>query len=184
MAQQRLPDAEKDHRALQDVFDEVATLASKRQHKMMRLLYVINDDEEVFSRRFGEYDAALVEWNERLNAIFAKLTMHLEWRFTHRLEHGIQRSFALLGSELEDFVERRRNDKRISDVEIIRVRQRLNHLQGQIFAFNRDILKFSLERKKKIYKEKQLTIYTLDSFPTWKLFKALFKPRVHREDIF
>jgi len=56
---QRLSDAEKDHRALQDVFDEVATLASKRQHKMMRLLYVINDNEDVLKQRFGEYDTAV-----------------------------------------------------------------------------------------------------------------------------
>ena len=29
----------------------------------------------------------------------------------------------------------------------------------------------------------QLTLHTLDSFPTWELFKALFKARVHREDV-
>src|SRR5262245_56868417 len=72
MAQQRLSDAEKDHQALQAVFDEVASLASKRQHKMFRLLHLINDDKEVFNQRLSEYDSALVEWNERLNAIFAK----------------------------------------------------------------------------------------------------------------
>jgi len=183
-AQQRLSDAEKDHRALQDVFDEVATLAGKRQHKMMRLFYVINDNEDVLKQRFGEYDTAVAEWNERFNAISAKLTMHLEWSFTHRLEDGIQKSFVSLGNELERFVKRRKNNERISATEILRVRQRLDLLQRHIFQFNRDMLKFLLGRKQEIYKEKPLTLHTLDSFPTWELFKALFNPRIRRNEIF
>jgi hypothetical protein len=46
ISQQRLADAEKEHQALQDVFDEVATLAGRRQHKMMRLLSRISSNDE------------------------------------------------------------------------------------------------------------------------------------------
>jgi hypothetical protein len=179
VSQQRLADKEDQYRALEGIFDEVATLASKRQHKMVRLLSVITGEDDLLIRtRFAEYDTALVEWNERLNTLYAKLTIHLRWRFTKRLEDEIHANFVWAGDILERITKRRLARLQIEPEELVSLLLRLNQLQGKIFALNRDILRVLLEQKAELYVDKMPTVHTLDRFPTWELFKALFKPRI------
>lgn len=178
-AQQHFADTEKAYGALQDIFDEVASLGSRRQHRMFRLLSILRDsNDDRIKERLSEYDGAVVEWNERLNVIYAKLTLHLEWRFTRRLDSEIQPLFVRLGRRLEMLTKRRLAGLEISDSEIRNTREALDRLQGELSVFHRDILKFLLDQKNKLYEAKKLAPETLQSFPTWELFKALFKPRV------
>jgi hypothetical protein len=184
ISQQRLADRESQYRALEGIFDEVATLASKRQHKMVRLLSALNNDDDYLVRnRLDEYDAALVEWNERLNALYAKLTIYTRWGLTKRLEGEIQANFVSAGARLEVLTKRRLSGATVNASEVASLRARLNHLQGRIFAFNRDILKILLDQKGALYADKFPTAETLDRFPTWQLFVALFKQRIERHDV-
>jgi hypothetical protein len=180
-SQQRLSDTDREYRGFQELFDEVATLASRRQHKMVRLLSGIRSgDVDLVKQRLAEYDIALVDWNEKLNSIFAKLTMYLRWQFTKRLEDDIQPTFVRIGRELETLARARIAGSGADSTKCRQLDRELNRLQRHIFEFNRDVLRFILTKKNELYEEMPFRADTLDRFPTWELFKALFQPRVQR----
>jgi hypothetical protein len=180
-SQQRLSDTERKYQEFQELFDEVAALASRRQHKMVRLLSSIRSgDVDLVKQRLAEYDTALVDWNEKLNAIFAKLTMYLRWQFTKRLEGHIQPTFVRIGRELEALARARILRSEGNLPKCRQLQRELDRLQRDIFEFNRDVLRFILTKRDELYEEIPFSADTLDRFPTWELFKALFKPRVQR----
>ena len=136
ISQQRLADTQKDYQSLQDLFDEIAGLAGKRHHRMVRLLASIRSfDADVTRQRFTEYDSISTEWNERLNAIFAKLTMYLQYDYTWRLEHDIHHRFVTLGSELERLARQKISGRSIDRSQCIAVQRGLNSLQATVFIF-------------------------------------------------
>jgi hypothetical protein len=181
ISQQRFSDNQKEFQTLQDLFDEVAGLSSKRQHKMIRLLAAIRSlDAEKTQQRLTDYDAVVVEWNEHLNAIYAKLTMHLSFDLTKRLEDDIHKAFVTLDATLVALAQKKIFGEPIDRSQLTGVQQALNALQGRLFAFDRDILRHNLERKKAALYTDPFTPQTLDTFPTWELLKALFKTRVER----
>lgn len=184
LSQQRILDAEREHKALEEIFDEVTSLAGKRQHRMRRLLDVlVHGDVKLVNKRLSEYDDSVVAWNERLNALFAKITMHLDWGLTKRLEDRIHGSFVSIGHDLERMTKCRLAKGKIPPTDISRVSNKLNELQATLFTFNRDTLKAISEKKRAIYREQELTENTLNSIPTWELFKALFQPRKQRNNV-
>lgn len=184
VSQQRLADREKEYGIIQDLFDEIALLSSKRQHKMFRLVSSLRTGNlEVVRARFADYDSIVVEWNERLNAIFAKLTMYLRWRFTKQFEDEIQGKFVSIGRELETLTYSKLRGEALNSRSCARLQNELNKLQGRLFLFNRDVLRFLLDKKSSLYREMPFVEETLDRFPTWELFKALFKPGILRPDV-
>lgn len=181
LSQQRLSDEQKDLQALQDVFDEISRLSSKRHHRMVRLLAGVRSlDTDKIQQRLTDYDAAVVEWNEHLNPMYAKLTMHLSFQLTKRLEADIHSVFVDLGENLVRLADRKISDKPIDSSELFRLEHSLNTLQGRLFKFDRDILRYYLERKRATLYGESLSENTLDALPTWELLKALFKPRIGR----
>lgn len=184
LVQRRILEAEEQYKALQKTFDEVSELAGKRQHRMLRLLRSLpRNNDEVIRKRMGECDEASALWNERLAAHYAKLTMQLTWELARHLDDHIQPRFVKIDVELTKLAEARLSSGAIvSSESSARLSQALNKLQGYIIRFNKLTLKQIEERKKSLYSPMQFSLTTLDSFPTWELFKALFKPRKIRFD--
>jgi hypothetical protein len=184
IVQRRILEAEEQLRALQKTFDEVSELAGKRQHRMFRLLNGIRQaTDEIFRKRLAEYDDSSVVWNEKLSTIYAKLSTQLRYRFSLRLEERIQRSFVKLDSDLTNLTAARLNGGKMSSADYARLSKALNELHGEIVNFNKAALQ-EIERQKRILYQPDLDAKTLDSFPTWELFKALFKPRKRSFDKF
>lgn len=176
--QRRIQEAEAQYAALQKTFDEVSELAGRRQHRMFRLLSSLTrDDDEVVRKRLAEYDEASALWNESLVAQFAKLTMQLNYGLTMRLEREIQPLFVKIDGELSRFTATRLKGTKLRNADFVRLSNLLNVLQGRIGSFNKRTLHYIDDAKKELYRPQKLSLSTLDRFPTWELFKALFKPR-------
>lgn len=184
LKQQRLIDSESRHKAAEATFDELSSLMGKRHYRMLRLAFALRRSEkELTSRRFSEYDEALVSWNDRLSVLYAKLAMYLEWNLTRQLEEVIQKRFASIGSNLERLAHAKLADQQISAKDITAAENELNGLQGEIVSLNKRILAFMDSSRARLYSEPEMSAHNLDSFPTWELFKALFQPRVKRDKI-
>jgi hypothetical protein len=183
LQQQNLLRTERELNTLEALFDEVALLAGKRQYQMTRLLRSLQrHDEKIIQARLEAYDEATIAWNERINALYAKLTIQLSWSYTRNLEE-IQKKFVSLGQRLEALAREAMEGSQIPLQEIKRTGNSLNSLQGEIGNFHKAILRFIQERKSSIYEKIELTEATLDTLPTWELFVALFKPWVQRQEI-
>ena len=181
ISQQRLADVSKRYETAQSIFDEMSSLAAKRQHRMLRLLAAVRSmDKERIEERRLQYDEVLTDWNDKLIPLFAKLAVHLQTRFWWRLENEIQPAFVSAGSILERLVRQRLSDGKIAASELRIVQEALNRLQRSLYVLNRDIIKYTVDQQKELYKSPELSPYNLDGFPTWELFKALFKSRVLR----
>jgi hypothetical protein len=184
LVQRRILEAEEQYKALQKTFDEVSELAGKRQHRMFRLLSSLwGEGDDVVRKRLSDYDESATMWNERLAAQYAKITMQLDYWLTLRLDREIQPRFVRLDAELTRLTTARLNGVKLSSADFGRLSQALNALQGQIIGFNKATLKQIDDKKVALYRPKDFNLGTLDSFPTWELFKALFKPRKHSLDI-
>lgn len=177
LVQRRILEAEEQYKALQKTFDEVAELAGRRQHRMFRLLSSIwRGSDEVIKKRLADYDEASLIWNEKLSTSNAKLTMQLSYGLATRLEREIQTRFVRLDADLSRHASAKINGTKLSAQEFGRLSQALNVLNGQIVRFNKATLKEIDEKKGGLYQPRPFDAATLDSFPTWELFKALFKP--------
>jgi hypothetical protein len=185
LGQRRILEAEEQYKALHKTFDEVSELAGKRQHRMFRLLSGIRHGKnDILQKRLADYDEASLAWNERLSTSYAKLTMQLNYQLSLRLETRIQRRFVELDAELTSLTTAKLKDaKKMSATDFARLSKALSTLHGEIVNFNKATLK-DIEEKKGILYEADLNPRTLYDFPTWELFKALFKPRKHSFDKF
>lgn len=185
LVQRRIIEAEEQYKALQKTFDEVSELAGKRQHRMFRLLSAIwQGTDETIKKRLSDYDDASLLWNEKLPTSNAKLTMQLTYWLSIRLEEQVQRRFVRLDSELTRLATARLNGKKLLAADYARLSQALNVLNGQIVRFNKATLKEIEDKRASLYRPKTFHAGTLDSVPSWELFKALFKPGQHSFDKF
>lgn len=181
--QRRILEAEEQYKALQKTFDEVSELSGKRQHRMFRLLSSIrHGTDETIAKRLSDYDEATVAWNERLSSLYAKLTRQLGYWLSTELEGRIQQRFVRLDVELTRFAAARLGGANMSSHDFARLSNALSVLQGRIVRFNKVALKEIESKKASLYQPKKFNALTLDSFPTWELFKALFKSRKHSLD--
>ena len=179
--QQRFLGAEKEYNALKELFEEISSLLGKRLSRMNRLLRVVNSsDKELLQSRLKDYDEAVAEWNGKLNAFFVRITMYDRFYRTERLENEVHASLVRSGSRLERLVSRSLSHEAVSAKEITELSDRLNTLQGQIFSFNRDFLRAVQAKQQRTYYGVwiEFTRQNLEEFPTWKLFKLLFVPRI------
>ncbi|MDR3571231.1 MAG: hypothetical protein P4L81_03460 [Candidatus Pacebacteria bacterium] len=183
LEQQHLMHEEKEFAALQELFDEIASLAGRRHFRMFRLLSSARGtDLDLIRARLGEYDQAVISWNERLSALYAKLTMQIRWRNTQELE-DIQATFVSLGHDLEAIAGDRLSGETVTGQRIRAASATLNALQGKIGNFNKHLLRFINKKRAAIYEDIKVTEDNLDRIPTWELFKALFKSGVQRNNV-
>jgi len=156
--QQRMLDAQERQKSLQAIFEDLANLASKRHNKMRMLLSSLRSHSaDKVDERLQEYGVTLSEWNERLNPISATLTLHLGWNFTWRLQKQIQPAFRSLGRDLERLSRLKAAGSRLSTSELRQAQHRLDQLQGTLFAFNRDMLRYLFDKRAELYREQILS---------------------------
>ncbi len=176
VVQKRIIEAEEQYKALQKTFDEVAEQAGRRQHRMFRLLSGIRQGSaDIIKKRLADYDEAALAWNEKLPTSNAKLTMQLSYWLSRRLEDQIQRRFVSLDAQLTRLAKAGLSGGTLSSREFGRLSSELNSLNGQIVAFNKTVLKEIDAKKASLYQPRPFNVETLNTFPTWELFKALFK---------
>lgn len=184
LEQQRILENERSLKFLQDLFDEVASLAGQRQHRMFRLLASIQgSDTELLTKRFTEYDNTVIAWNEKIIPLYAKLTIEIEWSHTKELE-SINGMFVSIGRDLQRLFSVRMSNKLPQPHEIKKLSDSLNVLQGRIGSFHKKLLRFISNKRSSLYEGIEIREDNLDSIPTGELFKALFQPRVKRHNVF
>jgi hypothetical protein len=177
--QQQLLDAQNEYNALRSLLDEFASLSEKRRFRMLRLLWILDRNEvDEIKIRLNEYDESLKAWNDRFTPLQAKLTVYVAWSFAARLQDDINLAFVTSGQKLERMTSRRLNGDSLVASEVSELNRSLNHLEYQLFRFNRDLLKKIKDKKDSAYEPPHFTLATLHDLPTWELFKALFKPWV------
>ena len=185
VVQKRIIEAEEQYKALQKTFDEVSEHAGRRQHRMFRLLASIHrDSKDVIEVRLAAYDEATSVWNEKLPISNAKLTMQLNYGLSVRLEEQVQRRFARLDAQITSLAKAAIGGSKIGPREFAELSRELDRLTGQIVGFNKAVLRAIENKKESLYEQKPFNVRTLNSFPTWELFKALFKSREQRLDVF
>jgi hypothetical protein len=164
LSQQRLSDVQKELDILKDLFDELMRLGSQRQHKMIRLLAAIRSlDDEKTRERLTDYDAAVMEWNEHLNSLYARITMHMSFQFTKRLEDDIHALFVGTGIKLVGFAQKKLLQQPFESSELPSLERDLNVLQGRLVTFGRDILRYQRDTKRAVLYDTPLTERTLGS---------------------
>ncbi|MGV1904093.1 hypothetical protein [Agrobacterium cavarae] len=186
LRQQHFLGQEKDYTALKALFDEIVRLSGKRLSRMHRLAVILaQSDDALMQERLKQYSDVTAEWNENLNSFYVRLTMHADYSMTQRLEKSVHAEFVKVGRELEVLVDKRRHGSTINTRDINRVVASLDTVSGRLFSFNRDMLGLvqSLQRKVYVGIEIKFSESTLDFFPTWELFKALFVSRIKLHSI-
>jgi hypothetical protein len=181
LRQHRFLGVAKDQESLRQIFEEISQSAGARLWQMFRLVKGIGRFEEQELRsRVSEYEKALSQWNEKLNIFYAKLTLYSKYDYTSRLEWDIQARFVENGVRIERLVRKRLDGHAIRSQDIVAALDGLNALQAIIFNFNRDLLRIVQAQQEIAYYGVRVKFShdTLDLFPTWQLFKALFVSRI------
>jgi hypothetical protein len=181
VSQQKFLGEEKRYYSLVALWEEVTKLGAKRLWRMRRLLSALADeDTDKIKERVIAYDSALSEWNESFHSVGARLTLFASWKLDRELEEELQRAFLNAGLKLERLTRSRLAggavDKRIAH----ELRLEFFDLSRLLFRFNRDTLRM-VERQRSITYygvEVELTKDNLETFGTWELAKALFKPGI------
>jgi hypothetical protein len=185
--QQRFLGKQTEYNALKDLFEEIVSLAGRRITRMRRLQRVLRGgDDELVKARLEEYDKIQTEWNDRLNSFYVRLRFYAaDYEMADRLEKQIQDKFVSIGSRLEQAVKHRQEGTRPASHVVTGLDNNLNDLYRAIIVYTRDMLRHIEEIKKETYfgVEVKLKPDTLELFPTWQLFIALFKPRIQTHSI-
>ena len=184
--QQSLLGEQKHYENLRDLCDEILLRSNVRISKARRLLSVFqSNDLDLIKLRVSEYDAAVVEWNEKFGVFLVKLRFYARYNMAVRLDRELQPTLVALGTSLERLTHRRLAGETVSSHEIGQLQARTNDLYGQIIAYNRDLMNALAVQQTRTYYGKLIDLKpeTLEHFPTWELVKALFKPRIERPRI-
>lgn len=174
--QQRILRANSNLGELKNLIDSITHYADTRNYRARKLSKAINNaDAELLLTLRNEYEVAVTAWNDQWNSFCIGLTLYADHRFTLRLEESIQARFFRVGLTITEFL---RAPGEITARKRALLDRDLNILSGQIFNFSRDLLNVFLANQEDAYSLKKIEFNetNLVILPTWKLFKALFKP--------
>jgi len=177
ITQHTLEKAEKELGELRKSIDELLRLASARVYRMQRVVKNLRSTSEAFATIKQEYDQAVVNWNDRLNTIYIDLRLYADYHYTDRLYQSIQPQFVEISEALDKAI-KQRSATPVNNSVIVDLERRLNALSGAIFDIGKDLLRLLRKKQSEAY-EGALIIFsltTLELFPRWYLFKALFQP--------
>lgn len=181
LLQQRFAGQEKEYVELKELADEIACLLGTRIYRMQRLATGLLQAADDRPNDFAEYDEALKHWNERLTSFYVRLPLLADFDLALRLETTIQHELVRVGSELEDLIHVRRSGVKVGRTAVLKLKDKLNMLQGRAVNFNKTMLHVVTARRTEVYFEKEITFAPehLKYFSTWQLFKALFVRDIH-----
>jgi len=98
---------EEEQRRADQVCQQLSQLLDKRLYRMLRLYYAVHPtpdrelSQEILEQRLAAYDAALFEWNDRLNLNLAQVGTYFGEPARDWLAHEIYESFQDAGGRLE-----------------------------------------------------------------------------------
>lgn len=179
LQQQAVLQAHKEIDEVKATIDNFMELADTRSYRARRLLRnLCRGTKERLNVVRSDYDQSVAAWNDQLNSFQVRLTIYAEYGYALRIEDEIQPRFAEISNTLEGLLnagdpERREMHRRI----YAQTEDQLNSLNGIFFNFSRDVMRFLVDRQRDIYLGKpiEFTRGTAELFPTWYLFKELFK---------
>lgn len=175
LRQQRFLGEEKDYNSLKKIVDEISALSGARLYAMKRLYSLIyNSSLAEMELGLNHYDSILKRWNDNLNSFYVGLTLYDRRSTAIALEYRLQNPFFRCGQRLELAIRARRAETPLPPRADLG--QELDHASATLFNMNRDLLARLESLRKKVYYGVPLKFdrYTLQSFTTWELFKALF----------
>ena len=175
--QQRFLGHEKEYLALKDLSDEIASLLGARIYHMIRLTLSLrrSSPDQIKNRRI-DHDTVVKQWNERLTSFYFRLPLLANYDLAFQLENSIQNSLVAIGSQIDDLLFKKESGKQIENPDVKEIIKGLHKIQGKSINFNKKLLGVVADRRREVYYglKVQFSLYNLEKFSTWQLFKALF----------
>ena len=178
--QQRFAGEEKEYVALKEVADDIIAMSGLRLNRMRRLrMGLTTRDAEVIEERRSDYEATVIQWNEKLNSYVVKLTFYADYQMATRLYHDVHERFVSAGRGLEALVRLAKEQSDIPGSRLRYVESTLNTTYIGLSDFNRDLVRYMEIKRQEVYFGRKVSLEkdNLELFSNWELFKGLFKPR-------
>ena len=186
LTQQQFLGHQKEYEALKLLSEELAAIMGSRVYHMRRLAWATRRTEAQVDDRLKSYDAILTKWNESLTSFLVRLTFYADYGTARTLEVRLQTAFTEAGAMVESLVRRFRSGSEISLYDLNPIGVRLNSLQGEVFRFNRDMLRVVEQMRERAYFGERIPFNagTIRKYSNWELIQALFVRDVDRHSIF
>jgi hypothetical protein len=185
--QQTFLGREKEYEALKTLTEEIATLCSRRLYASRQVLVAVRDEStDRFEQSVTQYAEVVREWNTKLQSFYVRLTFYASCNpYVYVLENYIHKRFYALGIQLEKSIRRRRILAIKLDPQAA-MEMSLNNLEGQLFRFNRDLIKLVERRRQEIYYGVKIPYdaYNFRQLSTFELLQLIFKPRMDIHGVF
>jgi hypothetical protein len=168
--------SEKAFEELKKLIDEIMTLGDARSYRTRRLLLKMrNANKSSISGVTRDYEQAVTAWNDKLNSFTVRLTVYAKYSFAEELETDIQERFMRISARIDSLPHSIPRDRVFAVSPSLQ--RELDQLNYRLFQFSRDALNVLQEKQREAYGGNKLYFeeQTLELFPTWYLFKALFK---------
>jgi hypothetical protein len=181
MNQQRFLGEQKTFENLKALCDETMAISSRRLWKARRLAGALaHGDDALVRTRLNEYDQALSDWNERIVDFQVRLMLYGSSEMLDRFNSDIRDTFISISEVLDELTKQRQGGLGQTDSRMRQMQPRMNGLSGQLYNFNKDLNQMLDIQREKTFYGRLMTLdrANLESFKTWELVIALFKPRV------
>lgn len=175
LAQHKLTETEKNLDELRKLIAEVQRLGDARTYRTQRVVRNLSATDS-FEEIRRDYQKSVVNWNDRLNSLCVGLRLYADYRYTDRLQFGIQQAFVQASEKVDAAIKTRHSG--VSRATVAKLENRLNLISGSIFNLSKDLIALLMKQQTKAYEGEMIVLgpETLRLFPTWFLLKALFEP--------
>lgn len=177
--QHRLLLREKEIDDLKIISTEIMKLGDARSYRTRRLMLRLESIDVNSSELVKDYENSVCQWNDSLNSTYARLTLSASSAYADQLRINIQSRFIQISDKLDNLIK----VKKLKGPVPIHMKASLSNdmdfLNGQLYNFNRRLLRLLVERQTEAYVGKKIDFnrYSIQNFSTWYLFKALFQTR-------
>lgn len=166
---------------LKALLAEITSKAARRHNAMRRLIGSLAPQSHAnFEDALSDYRSELATWNASLNSIFVRIRLAMSYSETVRFEREIHSAFVDAGSSIEQVIRSRELGVPPNWSDLVEPKEKLNRLQGRLFAFLRDLADTIESRKEEIYFGRRLfySKENLEEYSLFELIKALFSADV------
>lgn len=125
-----------------EVFEIVSELMDKRLYRLEQLrVWSSRDDQSGFNVRLENYRSIVMEWNDRINHILAKLQIYMGQAIREEFDSHVGKKFVDAGAELEEAIRKRSSLDEPTDLETLLISSKVNELRSEVYEFNLKMLK-------------------------------------------
>lgn len=189
LQQQAVLQAHKEIDEVKSTIDDFIALADTRSFRARRLLRNLSSSNlKRLAQIREDYDNSVAAWNDKLNSFQVRLTIYARYDFALRIDNDIQPQFAKISEELDYLagLTSEKIGKTTLSFAKASLEEELNSLNGSLFDFSRDVMRYLVDQQRAIYVGKPIHFSSenIELFSTWYLFKELFKASHPPQSIF